>query len=113
MPERKRVFRGDRLKDIREKRGYSQDEIAERLQLGDSQINRYEKGKADPSQEVLVRLSRELDVTTDYLLGLTDDPHAHTDEDSLSEDEKRLLDAFRHRNAAEGMKIFSQRLTEN
>jgi len=113
MAERKRVFRGDRLKEIRELRGYSQDEVAERLQLGDTQMNRYEKGKADPSQEVLVRLATDLNVTTDYLLGLTDDPYAKTTEDDLSPEEKKLLDVFRQRDANTGMRIFGQRLTNS
>ena len=74
MAERKRVFRGDRLSSIRKTRQFTQDELADRLELGHSQLNKYENGKSDPSPEIIVRLATELNVTADWLLGLVDEP---------------------------------------
>lgn len=111
MTGRKRIFRGDRLRGIRELRQLSQDMLAEQMQIGESQMNRYETGKSDPSPEILVKMAQVLDVTTDYLLGLSEDPTTHLTEDDLTEDERRLLAAFRHKDVR-GIQIFSERLVE-
>ena len=95
MPDRKKIFRGDRLREIREKRNLTQDDLNSRLGFGGTQVYRYETGKADPSPEILVRLARELEVTVDYLLGLVDAPSAHLEESELSSIERKLLSAFR------------------
>lgn len=95
MPERKRIFRGDRLREMRRKRQLTQDELADRLGFGQSQMNKYENGKSDPTPEVLVRLAKELAVTTDWLLGLVEDPESFLKEQELTPSERKLLSAFR------------------
>jgi transcriptional regulator with XRE-family HTH domain len=80
---------------MRRKRQLTQDELADRLGFGQSQMNKYENGKSDPTPEVLVRLAKELSVTTDWLLGLVDDPDAFLQEPELSPAERKLLSAFR------------------
>jgi len=107
---RKRIFRGERLRQVREERNLSQDDLAQRAQLGEAQMHRYETGKADPSSEVLVRLAKELEVTTDFLLGLTDVPDKRILESELSPDERRLLSAFRRKNAADVMHVFTDHM---
>ena len=95
MGERKRVFRGDRLRSIRDRRGFTQDELSYRLSIGQSQLARYENGRAEPTPEVIARLASELDVTADYLLGLSESPAGQLEENDLSETERRLLAAYR------------------
>lgn len=112
MTDRKKIFRGDRLREIRERRNLTQDDLNNRLGFGGTQVYRYETGKADPSPEVLVRLARELEVTTDWLLGLVDAPGEHLQEEDLAPDERKLLSAFRRGDWREGMKIFSQAETD-
>ncbi len=73
MAERKRIFRGDRLRDARERHGLTQEDISERIGASKAQINRYENGKSDPTPDVLMRLATELDVPIDWLLGRSDD----------------------------------------
>ena len=94
MGERKRIFRGDRLRNIRDQHGLTQDELAYRLSIGQSQLARYENGRAEPTPEVIVRLASELDVSADYLLGLSDAPTGQLDENDLSDTERRLLAAY-------------------
>ncbi|MFO7323676.1 MAG: helix-turn-helix transcriptional regulator [Chloroflexota bacterium] len=105
MRERKKIFRGDRLREMRRKRQLTQDELAERLGFGQSQMNKYENGKSDPTPEVLVRLARELEVTTDWLLGLVDDPTSHLQERDLTAMERKLLSAFRRGDFKELVRI--------
>lgn len=64
----------DRLKAARERQGWSQAELAERAGFQPSAISRFETDAAKPSFENLRRLAAALKVSTDYLLGLADDP---------------------------------------
>lgn len=111
MPERKRIFRGDRLREMRRKRQLTQDELADRLGFGQSQMNKYENGKSDPTPEVLVRLAKELAVTTDWLLGLVDDPEAFLQEQELTPAERKLLSAFRRGDFKELVRLAAERST--
>lgn len=108
MTDRKRVFRGDRLKTIRETRNLTQDELAARLGFGQSQMTKYENGKSEPTPEIIVRLARELEVTSDWLLGLVNKPNERLQEEDLTPDERKLLSAFRHGNWRNLMKMFAQ-----
>lgn len=111
--ERKRIFRGDRLREVREAQNLSQDDLSIRLGLGGAQMHRYETGKSDPSPEVMVRLAKELDVTTDYLLGLVDDPNTNLHEEDLSPDERRLLAAYRRGDLRSAMQVLVSETAEN
>lgn len=59
---------GARIAALRREAGFSQAELAARLQVSPSALGMYEQGRREPSMEMLVKLSRELGVTTDYLL---------------------------------------------
>ena len=66
---------GIRLKQLREKVGISQAKFARELG-GVSQplIARYETGAIFPSYPVLIKIADYFNVSTDYLLGRTDNP---------------------------------------
>ena len=66
---------GIRLKQLREKTGLSQAKFAKVLG-GVSQpvIARYETGDCFPSYPVLIKIADYFNVSTDYLLGRTDNP---------------------------------------
>ena len=63
-----------KLKDLREEHHYSQKIVAQRLNCSVSIISSYETGERYPSLANLVALSYLYHVSTDYLLGKTDDP---------------------------------------
>jgi transcriptional regulator with XRE-family HTH domain len=58
-----------RLKQIRESRDLSQQELAEKSGLQSTAISHFETGARSPSFDNLKRLADALDVNTDYLLG--------------------------------------------
>ena len=60
-----------RLKAYREKRGLSQVDLASRAGLPSTSISHFESGARKPSFDNLVRLVRALEVSADYLLGLS------------------------------------------
>jgi transcriptional regulator with XRE-family HTH domain len=88
-------MRGDRLAHIREKRGFTQVELAEALGLGQNQIWRYENNKTEPDAETVARIARYLEVSADYLLGLVDYPDPYI-EGELTQLERTAIAAWRH-----------------
>lgn len=70
--------RGDttmyRIRDLREDRDLSQKTIAEVIKTTQQQYSKIELGKADISGEKLILLAKFYRVSTDYLLGITDNP---------------------------------------
>lgn len=86
-------LRVDRLREVREKRGYTQRELAKICGIGENQINKYENGGGDPSLSSLATIAQALGVSTDYLLGLSDDPHNEAYV-NLSPDELKLVNAY-------------------
>ena len=72
-----------RLLDARNMRGLSQEEFAKRAKLQPSAVSHFETGTRKPSFDNLKRLADALEVTSDYLLGRTNDPNVVTEGDSL------------------------------
>ena len=66
---------GDRLKFLRSREDKSPEEIAELLNLSTEQLHKLENGSLNASLDFLVKLAGYFQVSTDYLLGLTDIPH--------------------------------------
>ena len=52
--------------------GLTQKQLAEKLNIDNSNITKWKRGENIPSLEVFYQLCKILDVSADYLLGLTD-----------------------------------------
>ena len=63
----------ERLKKARELRGLGQPDVAKRSGIQASAISHFETGNRKPSFDNLRRLAQALDVTTDFLMGRTDE----------------------------------------
>jgi transcriptional regulator with XRE-family HTH domain len=85
-----------RLRLLREKHGLSYRELAILCGLGETQVYKYERGDNEPSALSLKLIAKKLDVSVDYLLGLTDDPKSHYSSNEITDQEKDVLEAFRH-----------------
>ena len=59
---------GMRIALLRARNRWSQAELARRIGVSASAVGMYEQGRREPSLDLVVRLARELGVTTDYLL---------------------------------------------
>lgn len=103
------TFRTDRLRAAREKLGLTQHELAKACGLSINQINRYETGTTEPSASALAAVANKLDVSIDYLLGLTDIPHNYPTLD-LRPDERKLLEAYSAGDMAALVRLASERL---
>nr|WP_194949949.1 helix-turn-helix transcriptional regulator [Anoxybacillus flavithermus] len=74
---RKEVFYvlGDRLKRLRLEKKLTQEELGKKINVTKVSISGYENGNRTPDTETLQKLADFFNVTTDYLLGRTDDPN--------------------------------------
>lgn len=88
---------GDKIRELREKAGYSQSELARRLSVSRSSVNAWESGLSAPTAVYIVELAKLFRVTSDYLLGL--DSSSTLNLTGLTEEEFNLvyclLDYFR------------------
>ncbi|PKM61396.1 MAG: transcriptional regulator [Firmicutes bacterium HGW-Firmicutes-4] len=65
---------GNKLKSLRSNLGKTQEEIAKSLGLSRAAYSHFENGRNEPDYETLKKISEYFHVSTDYLLGRTDDP---------------------------------------
>ena len=63
-----------RLKDLRKSKSVTQKAMSELLDVEENHYQRYEYGKTIPNIVALTKLAEYFNVSTDYLLGLTDKP---------------------------------------
>ncbi|AWZ34333.1 TPA: transcriptional regulator [Streptococcus agalactiae] len=61
-----------KLREERKKRGYTQEEMAKLLAIGQSAYAKWENGRTEPTLDNIIKLANILDVTVDYLLGRSD-----------------------------------------
>lgn len=61
-----------RLKDLREDLDLKQKDIAQYLHIKQNTYSQYENGQRQLPIEVLIKLAKYYNVSTDYILGLTD-----------------------------------------
>lgn len=64
---------GERLKQARLDKGYTQKQIATILEYPQPYYQRIESGKYNLQMSTIVKLCRALDISSDWLLGLTPD----------------------------------------
>lgn len=84
---------GDRIKILRKKKHWTQDELAHLLEVAPSSVGSYERGTRQPTIENLIRMSKYFNVSLDYLLCQTDDER--TLSNYKKEDSKELKDFLR------------------
>ena len=69
--DNKKIF-ADRLVELRESRGVSQQTLADDLEITRQSLSLYEKAKRTINIDLLVKIAKYFNVSTDYLLGLND-----------------------------------------
>ncbi len=59
---------GHRIKEIRENRGYTQEQLAEKLNLSVQHVSVIERGVKSPRLDTFIRIANILEINADYLL---------------------------------------------
>lgn len=82
----------EKIKQYRLERGWTQDELADRIGASKTHVSEMESGKKNPSRPMLLKLAREFGVKPSTLI---DDGSV-----DLSEDERALIEVFRRSSPA-------------
>ena len=87
---------GTRLREIRKDHGDTQESMGDKLGFSTPTVSKWEQGLSEPSYETLKRICRMYHVTSDYLLGLTDDDPLLTKKRRkiMSDESKKALQLF-------------------
>lgn len=99
----------DRLRELRRLRDLTQDQLASLSGISQNQVSRYEAGLTEPSSSAIGQLAHALNVTVDYLLGLTDIPNSYAASD-LRLEQQQLLSAYEIGDYATLLELVAARL---
>lgn len=92
---------GERIRELRKQRGWTQAQLADKIGVTKSVISFYERQDRAPSPEVLIKFANLFDVSADYLLGIEKVEYNHLDVTGLSHKEihalQDIVDALRNR----------------
>ena len=82
----------EKLRELRNKYGFSQKEVADRLEISPSIVSGYETGERTPSIDVLLSISYLYNCSVDYLLGKTNEkPKLYIDTSKLNENQVKAI----------------------
>lgn len=80
------------IKELRQSKGLTQTQLAERLGVKKSIISAYETDSRPPSLDMLIKYAREFHVSTDYLLDMETTKKINVD--NLSEAQVSILNTL-------------------
>lgn len=83
-----------RLKELREERNITQNEIAKAIKTSQTNIGRWEKGLNEPSATHIISLCNFFKCSADYLLGRENDFGIVNIENNHTPKEQKLLKVF-------------------
>lgn len=67
------MFWNKRIKDLREDNCLTRSQLAQKLDISERTLSRYENGEYEPTIGILIKLSLMFNVSIDYLAGIKDD----------------------------------------
>lgn len=86
----------ERLLELRNKHGLTQQQVAELLDVGRTTYAMYEQGKREMDYELLIKLADHYKVSLDYLFGRTENPiHIESYSDDEIEFITRTLEIYK------------------
>lgn len=76
-----------KIRELRKQRRLSQTDLAKQIHVSQATVTSWETGRADPSSSALNALADFFGVSSDYLLGRTDQP---TSDNELTKNQKLI-----------------------
>ncbi|MWV44548.1 helix-turn-helix domain-containing protein [Paenibacillus sp. HJL G12] len=64
----------NRIAELRDQRGWTQEELAQSIGITRAALSHYEKNRRKPDFEILTKLADKFEVSIDYLIGRTSEP---------------------------------------
>lgn len=89
-----------RIFQILDEKGITAYKMAKDIGMSTARLSNWKQGKSTPSAEALAQIADYLGVSTDYLLGRTDDPtftipdYRYFADHELTDEEKRKVDEY-------------------
>mgnify|MGYP002713279769 CR=1 FL=1 len=65
--KRDKYVLGSKIKQLRQARGWTQEELASQIGVKQKQISSYERGTSNPTTDVLIKIAQVFEVSLDYL----------------------------------------------
>lgn len=72
---------GNRIAELREIRGWTQEDLSRSIGITRASLSHYEKNRRKPDFEILTKLADKFAVSIDYLIGRTNQSELVMDED--------------------------------
>ncbi|WP_152395127.1 helix-turn-helix domain-containing protein [Paenibacillus guangzhouensis] len=91
---------GNRISELREQKGWTQEELATMIGISRAALSHYEKNRRKPDFETLTQLADLFQVSIDYLIGRTNtaqhalDPEIEQFTEQLELSDSELLERF-------------------
>jgi len=94
----------ERIKQRRILLKITQQQLADEAGVNQKQIWRYETGVSIPYADVAAKIAKVLNVSGDWILGLSDDIQP-PDNNSLTDAERKLLNIYRSKSPEDAQKL--------
>lgn len=98
-----------RLKELRLEKKLTQKDLAEKLNMQNTAISKYELNERKPDTETLLKIAKYFNVSTDYLLGSSDMRNPYIDEmddvNQLEQEFEELKDKMKNISPSKRKKI--------
>lgn len=91
-----------------QRRGKNSTELADIIGISERNMRRIVAG-GTTSDDAVALLAKALDVSADYLLGISDDPSPHMRIDNMTDEERAVVAAMRRGDDKAAMKIIASR----
>ncbi len=79
----------EQIRKLREQAGYSQAQLAKKLDVTRSSVNAWEMGISAPTTQYVVAMAKLFHTSTDYLLGVENTLHIQID--GYTQEEKQII----------------------
>ncbi|GIP36214.1 helix-turn-helix domain-containing protein [Paenibacillus sp. J2TS4] len=72
---------GSRIYALRTSKGLTQEQLAKSLEISRASLAHYEQNRREPDSTMLTKIANYFDVSVDYIIGRTNNPHTVLDND--------------------------------
>lgn len=109
---------GDRIRNLRDSEDIQQVDFAKKIGVSNVVLSRYESGERRPDYDTLLKIAEYFDVTTDYLLGKSENRKSNSNKEVvLSKDEKdvakRIEDFKKDLTSSDGLNFSGEPMSED
>lgn len=98
----------NRIKTLREEFGYTQQDLANKLNSSKSVIGLYENETRKPSLEILLKLSEAFNCSIDYLLGKTNIRNYDKDEQEFKFAYHKEMEGLTDEEIADALRFYKE-----